>query len=388
MSTSSRDIWFDPKPAGRALTLVDGEIDDSPDLHSFTAARIIVVDDDEPTLRVMARMLARAGYRRVTTTNRPENVDALCDRLRPDLLVLDLHMPHLDGFGVLEAIRRRVRGPDRLPVIVLTGDDATESRRRALGLGARDFVNKPIDAVELLLRIRNQLEARDMQRQLEENSAMLDLRVAERTERLERAHLDMLERLALTAECRDDDTSEHAQRVGRSAALIAAELRLDERTCELIRVAAPLHDIGKVAIPDAILHKPGPLTQDEYELMKTHVTVGGRLLGGGKTPALRMAGQIALCHHERWDGTGYPFGMSGEDIPLVARVVALADVFDVLTHERPYKEAWPVDKSLDEVRRERGKHFDPDVVDAFMRLDHPVLRFPTGSSTIASLAHS
>jgi putative two-component system response regulator len=122
--------------------------------------------------------------------------------------------------------------------------------------------------------------------------------------------------------------------------------------------------------------------------MKTHVTVGGRLLGGGKTPALRMAGQIALCHHERWDGTGYPFGMSGEDIPLVARVVALADVFDVLTHERPYKEAWPVDKSLDEVRRERGKHFDPDVVDAFMRLDHPVLRFPTGSSTIASLAHS
>jgi putative two-component system response regulator len=388
MTTSPRDIWFDPKPAGKALTLVDGEIDDSPDLHSFTAARIVVVDDDEPTLRVMARMLTRAGYRRVTTTDRPENVAALCDRLSPDLVVLDLHMPQLDGFGVLQQLRRRVRGPDRLPVIVLTGDDSTEGRRRALGLGARDFVNKPIDAVELLLRIRNQLEARDMQRQLEENSVMLDLRVAERTERLERAHLDMLERLALTAECRDDDTSEHAQRVGRSAALIATEMRLDQRTVDLIRVAAPLHDIGKVAIPDEILHKPGPLTMEEYELMKTHVTVGGRLLGGGKTPALRLASQIALCHHERWDGGGYPFNMAGEDIPLVARIVALADVFDVLTHERPYKGAWPVDKAIAEVERECGAHFDPSVVAAFMRLDHPALRFPTGASTIASLAHS
>jgi putative two-component system response regulator len=227
-----------------------------------------------------------------------------------------------------------------------------------------------------------------MQRQLEENSMMLDLRVAERTDRLERAHFDMLERLARTAECHDDDTSEHAQRVGRTAAMIATEMRLDERAVDLIRRAAPLHDIGKIAIPDAILHKPGPLTQEEYGLVKTHVTIGARLLGGGSTPALRIAAQIAMCHHERWDGRGYPFGMSGGDIPRTARIVALADVFDVLTHERPYKDAWPVAEALAEIERERGAHFDPDVVDAFKRLDHPALRFPTGESMIASLAHS
>ena len=385
----STDTWFDPRPAGHALTVVDGELDDSADLHSFTAARIVVVDDDASTLRVMSRILGRAGYRRVTTTDRPENAAALCDQLSPDLVVLDLHMPRLDGFGVLDALRRRVRGPDRLPVIVLTGDDSTDARRRALGLGARDFVNKPIDAVELLLRIRNQLEARDMQRQLEENSTMLDLRVADRTAQLQRSHLSMLERLARTAETRDDETSEHAQRVGRSAALIATEMRLGDQCVELIRLAAPLHDIGKLAIPDEILHKPGPLTDEEYAVVKTHVTIGGRLLGGDTTSAaLRLASQIALCHHERWDGGGYPFGLEGDAIPLPARIVALADVFDVLTHDRPYKTAWSVPDAVREIRELRGTHFDPAVVDAFMRLDSPGTRFPTGESMISSLAHS
>ena len=198
----------------------------------------------------------------------------------------------------------------------------------------------------------------------------LEQAVRERTRALDDARLETLRRLALAAEYRDDDTYEHTERVGRTAALLALGLDLAEEIAALLRRAAPLHDVGKLGIPDSILLKPGKLTPEEFRLMQEHVTIGGRILSEGKFAILRMGEQVALSHHERWDGSGYPNGLAGERIPLAGRVVAVADVFDALTHDRPYKEAWPVDKAVAEIVEQAGRHFAPRVVEAFAALDH------------------
>jgi PAS domain S-box-containing protein/putative nucleotidyltransferase with HDIG domain len=205
---------------------------------------------------------------------------------------------------------------------------------------------------------------------LQNQSDVLEMTVRERTEELEESRLETLQRLAITAEYRDDATYQHTERVGRTAALIARRLGLSEDDVALIRRAAPLHDIGKVGIPDVILLKPGPLDPDEWELMRQHTEMGARILGEGTFPVLRAAQEITLNHHERWDGRGYPNGLAGEDIPLFGRIVAVADVFDALTHQRPYKAAWPIEAAIAEIERCRGSQFDPMVVDAFTSLDH------------------
>lgn len=211
---------------------------------------------------------------------------------------------------------------------------------------------------------------------LQNHSEILERRVRERTQALEESRLETLQRLAIAAEYRDDDTHQHTERVGRTAALIAAELALPAGTIELIRRAAPLHDIGKVGISDAVLLKPGKLTPAEFELMREHVDIGGRILADGKFEIVRMAREIALTHHERWDGTGYQHGLQAEQIPIAGRIVAVADVFDALTHERPYKQAWPIDDAVSEIHRLAGKQFDPRVVEAFAALDHSQLVEP------------
>jgi cyclic di-GMP phosphodiesterase len=197
--------------------------------------------------------------------------------------------------------------------------------------------------------------------------------VAQRTRDLEQARLEILNRLALAAEYRDDDTQEHAWRIGRTCALLALAVGLPEGEAELIRRAAPLHDIGKIGIPDAILLKPGRLSGAEFGVIKTHTTIGAEILSGSRSPLLVLAERIARTHHERWDGRGYPRGLAGEQIPLAGRIVAVADVFDALTHQRPYKEAWPVQQAVSEVLAQAGAQFDPRLVDAFSRLDHSTL---------------
>jgi putative nucleotidyltransferase with HDIG domain len=208
----------------------------------------------------------------------------------------------------------------------------------------------------------------EAEQQLAGNAEVLEAKVAERTRELEAARAETLQRLALAAEYRDDDTSQHTERVGATAAQIASELGLDSEQVELVREAAPLHDVGKLAIPDTILLKPGRLTQAEYEVMKTHAMLGARLLSGSSSPVLQMGAVIAASHHERWDGAGYPAGLAGEAIPLVGRIVAVADVFDALTHDRPYKSLWPVEQAIAELRRGAGSQFDPRVVDAFLTI--------------------
>ncbi|MGH2918861.1 MAG: HD domain-containing phosphohydrolase [Solirubrobacteraceae bacterium] len=344
-----------------------------PDEHVLKQLRILVVDDEDANVLLLRRILERDGYARVDSTTRPDRVAAMFAAHPPDLVLLDLHMPVMDGFAVMEQLRPLTGEGRGVPFLVLTADATDATRRRALSVGARDFLTKPLDQIELLLRVRNLLEVKHLQDRLREHNAQLEHKVAERTFDLDQSRLEMLERLALAAEYRDDTTQEHAWRIGRICALVALALGLPDHDVELIARAAPLHDVGKIGISDTILLKPGKLTDEEFEVIKTHTTIGAEILAGSRSPLLRLAEQIALTHHERWDGGGYPGGLRGDAIPLPGRIAAVADVFDALTHDRPYKRAWPVQDAVAEIVSQAGRHFDPGVVDAFATLDHETL---------------
>lgn len=350
-------------------------------------ARILAADDEEPNLRLIRRVLERAGYTDVHTTTDPLRVLPMFLELSPDLVLLDLHMAPLDGLQVMEALRPAIEEAGAyLPILMVSADLTPEARRSALARGAKDFLNKPWDADEALLRIRNLLETRYLHLEVQMQNRFLEEKVRERTRELDEAHLEILERLARAGEYRDDDTGQHTRRVGELSARIARALGLSPERVEMLRRAAPLHDLGKIGIPDGVLLKPGRLTPQERAFMETHTTIGARILAHGLSPMIVMAERIALSHHEKWDGTGYPAGLAGEAIPLEARIVALADFYDALSHDRPYRAAWPVADVLGEIERQTGKHFDPDVTRAFLSLDPPVpaaaaSKEPAGSSS-------
>jgi putative two-component system response regulator len=347
--------------------------DDRPGVPAMEDLRILVVDDRPENARLLDRLLRRWGHRDVTTTTRSSEVAELVDRDDYDLLLLDLHMPQPDGFAVMEQLRDHIAATVSLPVLVLTGDAGDEVKRRALSGGARDFLTKPFDQHEVRLRVRNLLEIRRLQLQQRQTELELEARVAARTAELEEARLEVLERLATAGEFRDDETGEHARRVGATAQQLADAVAAGDDATRRIGIAAPLHDIGKIAIPDALLLKAGRFTRSEHELMQRHTSIGADMLAGTSSGLLALARDIALTHHERWDGGGYPNGLAGEQIPLAGRIVALADVFDALTHARPYKSAWTVADAVEEIARQRGEQFDPELVEAFAELDHDAL---------------
>ena len=303
-------------------------------------ARILIVDDQEANVRLLEAILRRgAPGTEVRSTTEARETLGLFTAFQPDLVLLDLHMPHVDGLTLLGQLLESIPPETYLPVLVLTADVTTEAKRQALGRGARDFLTKPFDPTEVLLRIRNLLETRALHERLREHNRTLEARVRERTRELDEARLEALEVLARAAEFRDDDTGEHAQRVGVLAGRIGEALGLGAATVELLERAAPLHDVGKIGIPDQILLKPGSLTPDEWTQMRRHTTIGAAILAGRRSPLLQLAAEIARSHHERWDGRGYPDGLAGEAIPLAARIVAVADAFDAMTHDRPYRPA-------------------------------------------------
>jgi putative two-component system response regulator len=343
----------------------------------FSEARILVVDDEPANVLLLERLLQRWGYENVVSTTDSSQAVSLAAAEPVSLVLLDLSMPRPDGFEVMALLAELPAG-DAIPIVVLTADVSAATRQRALSGGASDFVTKPFDETEVRLRVQNLLRTRFLQLELEHHNALLEQRVRERTHDLEYARRETLNRLALAGEYRDDETHEHAQRVGRTAALLADDLGLPDDEVELIRRSAPLHDIGKVGVPDAILLKRGRLTADEFDLIKGHTLIGGRILAHSVSEVLRAGEVIARTHHERWDGGGYPLGLSGEAIPLHGRLVALADMFDALTHERPYKPAWPLDRAAAEIRRVAGHQLDPAVVQSFERLDHSTLLASTG----------
>ena len=332
------------------------------------SARVLIIDDQQANVRLLELLLQRAEYTHVLGTTDPSQIYALMDEFQPDLVLVDLHMPQLDGFAVLGYLQQRISAPAYLPVLVLTADITPAAKQRALRLGAKDFLSKPFDTTEVLLRIENLLQTRALHLLLQQQNDLLEEKVRARTHDLEEAEFEILQRLALAAEYRDDDTGEHTQRVGQLAQQFAAALGLPAAEAVLIGRAALLHDAGKIGIPDSILLKPGSLTAEELAHMRTHTTIGMRMLAGSRFPLLQMAAEIAQTHHERWDGGGYPRGLAGEAIPLVGRIVAFTDVFDALTHERPYKSAWSVPDAVAEIVRQGGRQFDPRLVQVFVQM--------------------
>src|SRR3954470_10899274 len=332
------------------------------------SGRILIVDDQDQNIRLLTRILAKAGYESIASTTNSDEALKLFLESRPDLVLLDLHMRGKDGFQVLEEIMLH-SGTDYLPVLMITADDSPEVKRQALALGAKDFVGKPFDSAEVLLRINNLLETHFLYRKLRGQNTELEKKVADRTRELEETQVEVLERLAAAVEFRDDDTGNHTRRVAHVSALLSKTVGLDATSIELIRRAAPLHDIGKVGIPDNILLKAGPLTAEEFETMKTHTVIGSRMLSKGRSELVRVSQRIARSHHEWWDGSGYPDRVSGQSIPQEARIVAVADFLDALTHERPYRPAWGIDETLDEIQRRSGTHFDPTVAKALLSID-------------------
>jgi putative two-component system response regulator len=326
-------------------------------------ARILIVDDEPPNVKVLKRVLAVAGYRQVTAITAPREAIARFAEIKPDLLLLDLHMPEIDGMAVMERLRAQLPAREYFPILMLTGDSSPEACQRALAMGASDFVAKPFDMHEVLLRIRNLLETRSLHRQIAEYNYQLERKVGERTAELDTAQLDTIARLALAAEFRDDETGRHTQRVGALAELLARAMGWSDAAAALLGLAAPLHDVGKIGIPDAILLKSGLLTVGERKTMEGHTTIGAKILSGGRSSFIQLAEKVALSHHERWDGQGYPERRLGPEIPPAARIVAVADFFDATVHDRVYRKAWPMVQVLAAIAAMSGTAFDPAVAE-------------------------
>jgi len=330
-------------------------------------ARIMIVDDEPANVLLLEQLLDEWGYCNVVATTDSYQALQLYLDNQPHIVLLDLMMPGLDGFAVMRQLHGVASSNTRMAIIVLTADISMVTKRKALEAGAHDFLTKPFDAIELSLRLSKHLEINFLHDRLRHHNQELEMRVEERTEQLARSEHETAVCLGIAGEYRDDDTGRHTQRVGATAAILAQHCGLDAGTIELLVQAAPLHDVGKIGIPDSILLKPDRLTTEEFQAMKTHCEIGQGILSRHSTPLLQLASRIAISHHERWNGSGYPFGLVGEAIPIEGRIVALVDVFDALTHERPYKVAWSIESAIAEIQNQAGQQFDPALVQIFLQ---------------------
>ncbi|CAN5319029.1 response regulator [soil metagenome] len=336
--------------------------------QDIKTARILIVDDEDANVKLLMRNFKLWGFENLTGLTDSRRAIEAFKEIRPDLTLLDLRMPDIDGFQFLSEIGPLIAPEDFVPIIILTADMTSETKQSALSKGAKDFLTKPFDRTEILLRVTNLLETRLLHLTLQRHNETLEEQVHARTEDLERSQQEALECLALAAEYRDDDTGRHTARVGLSSYLIAEAMQMSGAEANLIRRAAPLHDVGKIGISDSILLKPGRLEPAEFEKMRTHAEIGSKILSAHHFPIFELAAQIAHTHHERWDGKGYPRGIAGGDIPIGGRIVTVADVFDALTHERVYKAAWKSEDAILEIERMAGTQFDPQIAAAFIEL--------------------
>src|ERR671919_300952 len=344
------------------------------------SSKILIVDDELANVRLLERLLRDRGYGETTSTTDPHQVEELVQTIDPDLVLLDLHMPGLDGYTLLERLRAKVVPMTDLPVLVLTADVTPAARERALSLGAKDFLTKPFDRTEVVLRVNNLLDTSALQMALTSSNRHLEKRVQERTTELwetirrlvesetetRLSQEETIRRLAIAAEFRDDDTAQHIHRMSHYCYVLARRAGLDRAHCERIRISSEMHDVGKIGIPDSILLKPGELSVAERAIMVGHSQIGNRILEGSKSALLQLAASIALSHHERYDGNGYPHGLGGDDILLEARIASIADVFDALTSDRIYRKAFTVERSLQLMREGHGTQFDPHLLELFL----------------------
>ncbi len=329
-------------------------------------ASILIVDDEAANVLLLEKLLKTSGYNNIISTQDPVQSVILYQQHNSDLILLDLDMPKLDGYGVMAQLNALTH--DNLPpILVLTAQHMQSYRQRALDNGARDYVTKPFDIPELLSRVRNLLDVHMAHKFMSCQNEILEQKVQQRTQAIHDTRLQVVRRLGMAAEYRDNETGLHIVRMSKIAALLGKLAGLGSYESDLLLNAAPMHDIGKIGIPDSILLKRASLEPEEWEIMKTHAHIGADILSGDDSDLLKMAQEIALTHHEKWDGSGYPDNLKGEEIPLVGRLCALADVFDALASDRPYKKAWPIEKVLDLIKSESEKHFDPALVEIFLQ---------------------
>ena len=347
-------------------------------------SKIMIVDDEELVIRVVKRFLGSEGYNNFITINDPREATTAMRTELPDVVLLDINMPHVSGLEILKE-RQFIKALRATPFIILSASSDAETKQQALELGATDFLAKPVDKSDLTLRVQNSLIVKRHFDNLASHAEELERQVRMRTGQLEQSREHVIRVLARAAEFRDNETGEHVVRVGAYCEVIADQLGLSETYCKEIGLAAQLHDVGKIAIPDAVLLNPNKLSRDEFEIMKMHCELGCRIMKPmaeeelrmirsqdedslvvDDSPLLNMASVIARTHHEKWDGTGYPTGLKGDQIPLEGRITCVADVYDALCSDRPYKVAFPVKKSLEIMLSERGTRFDPAILDAFL----------------------
>jgi putative two-component system response regulator len=330
-------------------------------------ATILIVDDQMTNILLLESILQNAGYTNIHSTQDPTEVVSFVKKLNPDLICLDIRMPQMNGFQIMGQLKI-IQKDTYLPILVLTAEEDRETRLRALDSGAKDFLHKPFDKIEVIMRIRNLLETSLLNRALSIQKETLEETVRVRTQQLKETQLEIVHRLAQAAEHRDNETGSHIVRMSHYAVVLGRAAGMTEEECDILLHATPMHDVGKLGIPDRILLKPGKLDADEWEIMKQHTVIGAQLLSNSQSPVLQMGEAIALTHHERWDGSGYPNLLAGEDIPLVGRICAIADVFDALSSKRCYKVPWPLEKVLQELRSLSGIQFDPRLVEMFDEL--------------------
>jgi len=344
-------------------------------------ASILIVDDLEADVMLFEQILRRAGYNAITSTMNPYDVCALHLKNRYDLILLDLQMPNVNGFEIMQSLRE-IEKEGYLPVIVITA--YPEERLHALKAGANDFISKPIEIAEVLARVHNMLEVRLLHRALHNHNAILAQEVQERTLDLQLRAIDLQEgyletifTMTRAAELKDEDAGAHVQRISYYSRELAKILGMDEKFIDTIFFASPMHDIGKIGIPDCILLKPCGFTPDEWLIMQGHSAMGAKILGESKSPYLKMGAEIALNHHERWDGSGYPNGIKEEEIPLAARIMSICDIYDALRSKRPYKPAFSHQKALNIITHSDGRtapaHFDPVILANFQE-NHQTFR--------------
>jgi putative two-component system response regulator len=340
--------------------------------------RILVVDDERVNLKVLSGFLQAFGHEVLAADSGFRALEMLDDSI--DLILLDIMMPEMDGFTVAQAVRENPETA-QTPIIMVTALSDRQDKLRAVQAGANDFISKPIDKTELKVRTESLLRMKASQDELKHYQQQLENMVKARTEALRRAmqnlaesqanilkaHIETILILSSAAEYKDNETAQHIKRMSWMASILAEELGMPQSEVELVHRASPMHDIGKIGVPDAILLKPGKLTPEEWVVMREHTTIGSRILENSTSDLLQAGSIIAMTHHEKWDGSGYPKGLAGEDIPLYGRISAVADVFDALTSKRPYKEAFSNEVALDIMAKGRGSHFDPAVYDAFLR---------------------
>lgn len=332
------------------------------DIH---AANILIVDDNPANVALLEAVLEEEEYTNVFSTTDPFQVLPLYRDHQFDLILLDIRMPGMTGIEILKKLRT-ITSDEFLPVIVLTAQTDPETRQRALEAGAKDFLTKPFENWEVLLRIKNTLETRLFYTRQVLRVDMLENAVLKRTREIRASQFEIVQRLGAAGELRDNETGAHVKRMSHMCELLAAKRGMGAEFSELLLYASTMHDVGKIGIPDSILLKPGKLSAEEWKVMQQHPVIGARIIGNYDSKMINLARDTALYHHEKWDGTGYPHGISGDAIPVAARIAAISDVFDALTSERPYKAAWPVDKAVAVLQEESGCHFEPIMVDLFI----------------------